>query len=129
MQDIENNIKYFVHSFHMYMNELEYRDRCGIMNIPENVLIYCYHENNEPPHFHIIFDNNFEYGNCCLRIDINKQYLHGKHKRELKNKQLKQINRELSKDNYKVWKEIIKIWNKNNPNNKVKIDLEFKDYE
>ena len=35
MQDIENNIKYFVHSFDMYMNELEYRDRCGIMNIPE----------------------------------------------------------------------------------------------
>ncbi len=112
--------------------QLEQRERCGeckIYKINTNVEINVYSENiGEPPHFHLICDKNYESDNYCLRIDINKQYPHGKHKKLLSSKQLKQLNKILKENNYKIWKKIIQVWNKNNPNNTVKIDLEFNDY-
>ena len=105
----------------------EQRQKCSsskIINIDNKFTeIQVYIEDiGEPPHFHLAFNKNYKTNNCCLRIDKNEQYLHGKHLKILMNKQLKKPNNILSENNFKTWKEIIKIWNKNNPNNKVKTD-------
>ncbi len=113
-----------IHEFFLFKNDntfIERRDRTGSCNIPDFIYICVYNENNEPPHFHLVFNKNFDTDNSCFKIIDNVEYPHGKHKVLLNTTQIKNLNKELSKNNFE-------IWNKNNPNNKVDINLKFKDY-
>lgn len=80
-----------------YKIKLEQRQQVGhsktLYKIRKNTELHVYTENNEPPHFHLVCNKNYESNNYCLRIDINKQYPHGKHKKLLSDKQLKQLNK------------------------------------
>lgn len=116
------------------IHSIEQRQRCGaqpILKIDRNIAeIQVYSENiGEPPHFHVVCNNNYKKDNYCFKILKNESYPHGNHKNILTKHKLKQLNKVLSNDNYKVWKEIIQVWNKNNPNNLIDINLKFKNYE
>ena len=76
-----------------------------------------------------MFNKNYNKNNCCFRICKNILYSHGDHNGYLIKNELKQLNKILKENNFEVWRKIIQVWNKNNPNNIIKIDLKFKDYE
>lgn len=89
---------------------LEQRQQVGhskpLYKIRKNTELHVYNENNEPPHFHLVFNKNYDNDNCCFRIDKNTLYQHGKHDGYLDNYELKQLNKIIKENNFEVWKKI-----------------------
>lgn len=119
-------IKERIHEEYYKRKRLDEMARVGIMANTYDVIVYTDDMGNIP-HIHILDTNTRgEDFDCCVRLETNRYFKHGRHQDELNTKQCKLFNEFMNqpcrspkyRNNYEF---AVEMWNTNNSNSYVMI--------
>ncbi len=100
--------------------------------------VYVYNKEGEYPHCHIVFDDKED---CCIMLDRANYFIHPGKTATLNKSQLKQFVKWCNEKNtnkkintgddnsFTNFKAMLFLWNKNNPENKIKASSSIPEYK